>query len=80
MKLFELDERDIEDGFYSVNRDKIDGRDIGDTRKQELTLRKLNKLKKTRALKSLDQMKRQDLLGVMYGDPEGDSGGGGFGF
>lgn len=79
MKLFELAEDEIDTGYYDPAEDRFERRSLGDTRKPVLTLRKLNRLKKMRALHTLDDMKRQDLLGVMYGIPEDDAGGGGFG-
>lgn len=78
MKLVELAQDEIETGYYDPAEDRIERRNPGDTRKPVLTLRKLNRLKKMRALHTLDDMKRQDLLGVMYGIPE-DNAGGGFG-
>lgn len=77
MRLDELAKEDIVTGYYDPASDRIDKRTIGDTRKPILTLRKLNRLKKIRALHSLEDVKRQDLLGVMYGS--NDAGGGGFG-
>jgi hypothetical protein len=53
--------------------------DIMDTRKDRLTLRDLNKLKKLRAFRKLEMLKRQDSLAIIYGQGEGDDdGGGGF--
>ncbi|RYD47113.1 MAG: hypothetical protein EOP83_28560 [Verrucomicrobiaceae bacterium] len=82
MKLFELDQNDVSTGYYDPNEDKINGRALGDTRKPKITLRKINRLKKMRALRQLESLKRQDLLAVMYGVPEDDGGGmgGGGGF
>lgn len=75
MKLFELDQNDISTGYYDPNEDKINGRSLSDTRKPKITLRKINRLKKMRALRQLEKLKRQDLLSVMYGAPEPDAGG-----
>lgn len=79
MKLFELAENDVQDGYFDPTQDHMERRSLSDTRKPILTLRKLNRLKKMRALSTLDNVKRQDLLGIMYGLPEDDAGGGGFG-
>ena len=51
-------------------------RNLDDTRKPLLTLAILNRLKRMRALKKLEALKRQDLLSVMYAAPEADAGGG----
>jgi hypothetical protein len=72
MKLFELAADDLTTAYYDPAQDKISGRDLGDTRKPKLTLRKINRLKKMRALDTLENLKKQDLLAVMYGQPEGD--------
>lgn len=65
--------------IYDPNSDKINQRQRDDTRKEKLTLKKLNHLKKMRALKRLEALKRQDTLKVMYGG-SGDEGGGLGGF
>lgn len=78
MRLDELAEEDIQTGYYDPNEDRLAKASLGDTRKPILTLRRLNRLKKMRALQTLDDMKKQDLLGIMYGIGD-DSGGGGFG-
>jgi hypothetical protein len=63
---------------YDPNADTIGQRHRDDTRKEPLTLRLLNHLKKMRALKKLEAMKKQDVLTAMYGQSEGgDAGGGG---
>lgn len=72
MKLFELDQGDVSTGYYDPAADKHTARKLGDTRKPKLTLRMINKLKKMRALNQLENLKRQDLLAVMYGVPEED--------
>lgn len=69
-------------GYYDPAEDQITRRNLGDTRKPALTLRALNRLKKMRALRKLEKLKRQDMLGAMYGAPAEPQGGGpgGFGF
>lgn len=57
--------------IYDPNSDEINQRQRDDTRKEKLTLKKLNHLKKMRALKKLEALKRQDTLKVMYGDAGG---------
>ena len=66
--------------IYDPNEDEINQRHRDDTRKEKLTLKILNHLKKMRALKKLDTLKRQDILRVMYGKGGGDEGGGGVSF
>lgn len=82
MKLFELADEDAQTAYYDPNADKINGRNLGDTRKPKLTLRALNRLKKMRAMRKLENLKRQDLLDIMYGQPDEQAGGmgGGMGF
>jgi hypothetical protein len=76
MKLFEFDNIDL-GGHYDPSADKINTRNITDTRKSKLTLRDLNKLKKLRALRRLEALKQQDVLAVIYGAPSGDGDDGG---
>lgn len=80
MKLFEFEETDLEAANYDPNRDVVNSRSIGDTRKPKLTLRHLNRLKKIRALHTLEELKRQDLFSIMYGSRAEPAGGGGMGF
>lgn len=78
MKLFEfaLSDEDLKTGFYDPAGDKS-RRELDDTRKPKLTLIQVNRLKKMRALKTLENLKREDILAVMYSG--GGDGGGGFG-
>jgi hypothetical protein len=48
---------------------------VSDSRKPKLTLYHLNKLKKIKTMRKLAQLKRNSLLGVMYGIPKEDTGG-----
>ncbi len=83
MKLFEfLDDDDLQTGYYDPAEDKVNKRELNDTRKPVLTLKHLNKLKKMRALRMLEKLKREDLLAIMYGATadEGGGMGGGMGF
>jgi len=57
---------------YSPEDDSITGIDIEDTRKPKLTLKMLNRLKKIRSTKNLEMTKKQELLGIMYGNPPAD--------
>lgn len=76
MKIYEFDQREVETGYYDPERDDMTKRNLDDTRKPLLTLAILNRLKRMRALKKLEALKRQDLLSVMYAAPEADAGGG----
>ena len=77
MRLFEfLDQQDYETAIYDPSQDQANIRVPNDTRKPKLFLRHLNRLKRIRALNKLEGLKREDLLGVMYGIPEDPEGGG----
>lgn len=76
MKIYEFDQREVETGYYDPASDDMSKRNLDDTRKPLLTLAILNRLKRMRALKKLEALKRQDLLSVMYAAPEADAGGG----
>lgn len=81
MKLLEfMDQQDYQTAYYDPAADEVNVRNINDTRKPALSLKHLNRLKKIRALRKLENLKRQDLLGLMYGIPdEPDMGAGGMG-
>ena len=72
--LTELEDRDI--GYYNPEEDDLSRASFGDTRKPKLTLRHLNRLKKIRATRKLENAKHQELLDVMYSvsDDEGGEG------
>lgn len=63
--LLELEQRDL--GRYDLSQDAVERQNPGDTRKPRLTLRKINRLKKIRATKDLENAKQENLLGIMYG-------------
>jgi hypothetical protein len=79
VNLFELlDQQDYQTAYYDPAADEASVRNINDTRKPVLSLKHLNRLKRIRALRKLENLKRQDLLGIMYGIPDeaaGDMGG-----
>lgn len=81
MKLTEfLDQQDIDTAIYDPSQDEVGVRTPQDQRKPKLSLRHLNRLKKVRALRKLENLKREDLLGIMYAAPdEADAGGMGMG-
>lgn len=76
MKLFEFDEP-MAKGMYDATTDDVSVAKMDDTRKPRLTLRDLNRLKKLRAFRKLQDLKRQDQLAIIYGQGDGDDGGGG---
>lgn len=63
------------EGYIDPNEDEFLKADPDDTRKPKLTLKMINKLKKIRATNDLENLKKESLLGVMYGIPEDDEGG-----
>ena len=78
MKIMEFDStQGMPKGMYDASSDTLNAADIMDTRKNKLTLKDLNKLKKLRAFRRLEDLKRQDTLGIIYGEPDegGDEGG-----
>lgn len=64
-------------GMYDASSDTVSTANMMDTRKNKLTLRDLNKLKKLRAFRRLETLKRQDSLSIIYGETDDDGGGGG---
>lgn len=75
MKLIEfLDQQDYQTGYYDPSQDSANTANVNDTRKPVLSLRHLNRLKRLRALRGLENLKRGDLLGVMYGIPDESQG------
>lgn len=54
-------------GLYNPNADELNQAKPSDTRKAVLTLRDLNKLKKLRAFRQLESLRRRDKLETMYG-------------
>jgi len=82
MRLLELASEDAATAIYDPAEDRLNRRSLSDTRKPKLTLRQVNRLKKIRALRRLEDLKRQDLLGLIYAVPDegGGAGGGVMGF
>lgn len=70
-----LDQQDIEIAVYDPAQDEVGVRTPSDTRKMKLSLRHINRLKKVRALRKLENLKREDLLGIMYAAPDEAAGG-----
>ena len=48
---------------------------LHDTRRPKVTLGHLNQLNRARSAKTLENLVRRDLLGMLYGTPEGEEGG-----
>lgn len=70
--LLEVDVNDI--GYYDPSDDNYSIQKLHDTRRPKITLRHLNKLKKMRSAKTLENLVRRDLLAMMYGPPPAESG------
>ena len=73
---------DIDDtyGYYDPSEDELGQQHLEDLRKKKLTLRDINKLKKIRATRRLELLKRLDFLEIMYSIPDPNVGmGGGMG-
>ena len=62
------DEKDIQTNRFDPGEDKFDHLSLGDDRKPKLTLKMINRLKKIRSTKNLEMVKKQELLGIMYGN------------
>ncbi len=65
---------------YDPERDHLNKAELGDTRKPTLMLSDVNRLKKLRALRRLEAMKKEDVLDIMYGESDDEGGGFGGGF
>jgi FMN-dependent NADH-azoreductase len=66
-----MNAREIQAQYRDPNQDKVQQRDINDSRKPVITLKALNKLKKMRAAKDLEQLMRGDFMEIMYGSAGG---------
>lgn len=60
---------------YNPAEDKVEKKNLSDTRKPKLTLKMINRLKKIRATKDLEMAKKEQFLGVMYGQSADDDDG-----
>ena len=58
---------EIEGAYYSPQDDKFSQAHLHDTRRPRLTLVQLNKLKKMRAAKDLENLMRGDFMQIIYG-------------
>lgn len=66
---------DFNGEYRDNNNDIVMKRNSNDSRKPVVTLRALNKLKKMRAAKDLENLMRADFLEIIYG-PQPEGGGG----
>ena len=66
---------DIDPEFRNPDKDTLMKRNLNDSRKPTITLHALNKLKKMRAAKDLENLMRGDFLEIIYGIPDQESGG-----
>lgn len=60
---------EIDATYYSPENDRFAIQRIDDTRKPRITLLHLNRLKKMRAARDLENLVRRDILGLLYGAP-----------
>lgn len=67
-KLFEDDSDDY--GYYDASNDTYNKMDSQKVRQQKLTLRMLNRLKRIRKTRKLEQTLKREVLGAMYGVPK----------
>lgn len=58
------------DTAYKSYNDTLDVKNINDSRKPQVFLKDLNKLRKMRELRRYDELKRKEFLPIMYGSPE----------
>lgn len=63
---------DDELGYYDPTQDNYDKLSLDKPRQQKVTLRTINRLKKMRLTKKVENAVKQELLGAMYAQPEGD--------
>jgi DNA-binding transcriptional MerR regulator len=59
-------------GVYDPADDELHRREIGDTRKTEITLKDINRLKRIRKARKKELDKKRQFLPVMYGDPDAE--------
>ena len=70
MRAFEFITETAEPGRYNPAEDTLSIRRLSDTRKPRITLWHLNRLKKVRAARRLEKLKKEDFVQMMYGDPD----------
>ena len=75
-----MNANEIDPNYRNPDRDDIMQRNKHDSRKPTITLLHLNKLKKMRAAKDLENLMRGDFLEIIYGassEEQAAAGGGG---
>jgi hypothetical protein len=70
-----MNANEIDPSYRDINQDRLMQRQTTDSRKPTITLTVLNKLKKMRAAKDLEELMRGDFLEIIYSDQAADSGG-----
>lgn len=59
----------LDAAYYSPELDTYGQAQLDDTRKPRLTLKHLNKLKKMRAARDIENLARRDTLQLLYSTP-----------
>jgi hypothetical protein len=62
--------QDLDAGYYDPADDKYNQIRLDDTRQPRVTLKHLNRLKKMRAARQLENLVRRDTLEIMYSQPD----------
>ena len=70
MRAYEFINETNQPGRYDPAMDTLSMRRLSDTRKPRITLWHLNRLKKIRAIRRLEKLKKEDFVQMMYGDPD----------
>jgi hypothetical protein len=60
----------LDASYYSPEDDNYGKAELDDTRRPRLTLKHLNRLKKMRAARNIENLVRRDTLQLLYGVPE----------
>ena len=71
----EISLKQILNEYYDPEEDKLNQARLSDTRRPRLTLRHLNKLRKVRELRKMEQAAHSDFVKDMYGASEEEGGG-----
>ena len=58
--------------MYDPRKDELNTADINDTRKPRITLKKLNELKRLKAVREIEQAKDAEVLNLIYGQTENE--------
>jgi len=66
--------KEILNEYYDPELDEYSKAELGDTRRPRLTLRHLNKLRKVRELRKLEQATHKDFVKAMYGGSSEEGG------